>query len=376
MRACFVDSFSDLPGEISQALRAQGNNPFFHGAFLQALEDTGCVSPQTGWNPQHLWLADQNKPVFFLPLYRKSHSWGEFVFDQAWAQAYQRYGVAYYPKWITSIPFTPSLGPRWWCHPEYDEAALLECALAAIMDRLQSGAESSWHLLFSHLPPVVEQQLLVRKDVQFHWHNHGYASFDEFLEQLKSRKRKGLKRERQRVQEQGVSLQRKLGSQLTEADWVDYYGCYANTYHERGAEPYLSLEFFLSIAEPLADQIMMVQGMRQHKMIAAALCFFDKGTLYGRHWGALERVECLHFEACFYQGIEFCIEQGLQRFDPGTQGEHKLLRGFEPVPTQSWHLIAHSAFENAIADYLQAETEQIERYQGLARQHLPYRESS
>lgn len=369
--------FADLPPAVREALSGQDQNPFFNAAFLGALEETGCVSPQRGWYPCHLWIEARGEAVFFMPLYCKSHSWGEFVFDQSWANAYQRHGLRYYPKLLTAIPFTPSLGPRWWVKPGEDEAALWHQAVAHINTMLAEGTGSSWHLLFPQCQqlPWAEVDVLVRKDVQFHWFNQGYQCFDDFLGLMKSRKRKSMRRERSKVAEQGVTLQRRLGTELAEKDWIQFYACYCNTYHERGMEPYLSLEFFLQIWRAQAAQIMMVQALRDEQFIAGAICFYDATTLYGRHWGALQEVDCLHFEACFYQGIEFCIERGLQRFDPGTQGEHKLLRGFEPVPTQSWHWIAHSAFRDAIADFLQAEMQQTERYREHAAEYLPYRSS-
>lgn len=376
MQVRFSEQFSKLPQALIQQLRTQQGNPFCHPDFLHLLEHSGCVGPDQGWWPNHLWIESNQQPVFWLPLYRKSHSWGEFVFDQVWAEAYQRYGLSYYPKWVTAIPFTPSMGPRWWCHPEQDEQELLRLAVAAIHEQLGQGLGSSWHLLFSEQTfDVAGVPLLARKDVQFHWRNHGYENFDGFLAELKSRKRKAIKKERQRVAEQGVELTRVPGVELTESDWVNYFACYANTYQERGMAPYLSLPFFLQLGELMAQQIMMVKAMQGQRMIAAALFFHDQHNLYGRHWGALQPVDCLHFEACFYQGIEFCIEHKLQRFDPGTQGEHKLLRGFEPVITQSLHLIGETRFAQAIEEFLQRETEQIERYQQLASDYLPYRQS-
>lgn len=318
----------------------------------------------------------QGEAVFYLPLYRKSHSWGEFVFDQGWANAYHRHGLDYYPKLVTAIPFTPSPGPRWWVRQDQDASVLWQLAVLYIHALMQSGQASSWHLLFAEAKelPVADDEVLVRRDTQFHWFNQGYQVFDDFLAQMKSRKRKSIKRERARVKEQGVTLKRRMGAELDVKDWHEFYACYCNTYHERGVEPYLSLEFFLKIGVTLADNIMMVQAWRDDGVIAAAICFFDETTLYGRHWGSLQDVDCLHFEACFYQGIEFCIERGLQKFDPGTQGEHKLTRGFEPVVTQSWHWIGHSAFRDAIADFLRAELEHTEQYREEAARLLPFRQ--
>jgi len=375
MQVHIEQSFSNLPLAVQTALSGEGANPFFNAVFLRALEESGCVTPDRGWQPAHLWLELEGAAVFYMPLYLKSHSWGEFVFDQSWANAYHRYGLDYYPKLVTAIPFTPSLGPRWWCQPGLDAARLWSHAQTYISAMLSRGQASSWHLLFAEgdALPITDGNALVRRDTQFHWFNHGYGSFDDFLAQMKSRKRKSLKRERSRVLEQGVELQRRSGEELQEKDWINFYACYCNTYYERGMEPHLTLEFFLQLGQQMGSNIMMVQAYRDNVFIAAAICFFDATTLYGRHWGALQEVDCLHFEACFYQGIEFCIERGLQRFDPGTQGEHKLLRGFEPVTTQSWHWIGRSDFRQAIADFLSAEIAQTERYQEQVIRFLPYR---
>ena len=374
MKVHIERSFDDLPATVKSALCQPGANPFFNSSFLSALEQSECVSPQRGWQPQHLWLEAQGQVQFYMPVYLKVHSWGEFVFDQNWAQAYRRVGLNYYPKLITAIPFTPSLGPRWWCLQPGQEAVCLQAAVDYISGLLDGSQASSWHLLFSNtVPDQLSQSLLARRDTQFHWTNRGYDHFDGFLELLKSRKRKSIRRERAKVAEQGVSLVRKLGTELNQQDWEQFYHCYCNTYHERGMEAYLSMDFFNLIGQSLGDQIMMVQAFRQHRIIASAIFFFDQEVLYGRHWGAVEQVDCLHFEACFYQGIEFCIEKGLQRFDPGTQGEHKLMRGFEPIKTDSLHLIAHGGFHQAIADYVQAESTQVERYHQAATDYLPFK---
>ena len=250
--------------------------------------------------------------------------------------------------------------------------------MAHIGEALAGGQCSSWHLLFARGWPegVDHRHLLPRNDTQFHWFNHGYQRFDDFLAQLKSRKRKNIRRERERVRAQGVELVTREGTELEPEDWQRYYHCYSNTYFVRGQTPYLNLEFFQAIGAARPHQVMMVQAWRGGNMIGAALCFHDDTTLYGRHWGALEDVDCLHFEACFYQGIDYCIRKGLQRFDPGTQGEHKLVRGFEPVQTTSWHWIGHPAFRDAIARYLEWEQRESQRYYEIAGEWLPYKQES
>ena len=366
-------SVAKIPGAIQAEISKLGQNPFFNGRFLQVLEQTGCVSPQAGWEVQHLWLSVDEEPVFFMPLYKKRHSWGEYVFDQFWADAFHRHGLRYYPKWVTCIPFTPSIGPRWWVRLDVDEQWCLQQVFQWLQERMAAGEGSSWHLLFNDRDIQGWPDLAVRKDVQFHWRDQGYSDFEGFLASFKSRKRKGIRRERQRVAEQGVSVQRKRGIDLTQEDWQHFYRCYCQTYHERGMAPYLSQSFFIQIGSHMAQQIVMMLACLGEEPVAAALCFFDNTTLYGRYWGALRKVDCLHFEMCFYQGIEFCLQQGLSRFDPGTQGEHKLLRGFEPVETRSWHYIAHAGFRQAIATFAEQEQSQIEGYQDRANRYLPFK---
>ncbi len=370
-----VNAFSDLPGPLRASLSHPALSPFFNADFIGLLETTGCVNARHGWQPRHLWIEEAGEPVFYLPLYAKSHSWGEFVFDQRWAQFYQDHGQHYYPKWVTCIPFTPSVGPRWWVAAHADETRLMQASLQYLMTHLRSSHTSSWHLLFAdHVPDIpLQQELLPRQDTQFHWFNHEYQHFDDFLARLKSRKRKKIRHERQRVAHQGVSLSVREGNTLTREDWLHFYQCYRSTYNVRGQSPYLTPDFFVAIGSRRAHQIMMVQAHRDDKRIGAALYFHDDTTLYGRHWGALESIDCLHFEACFYQGIDYCIQRGLSRFDPGTQGEHKLLRGFEPVTTTSWHYIAQPAFRRAIADYLDWEKQQTQRYFEAAGAWLPYK---
>lgn len=376
MRIHTAPAFQDLPSALQKALAEPGASPFFNADFLGLLETTGCVNAYTGWRPLHLWIEQDGLPIFYLPIYAKSHSWGEYVFDQRWAQFYEDQGRRYYPKWVSCIPFTPSVGPRWWVAPEKDENSLLGLALNFIGEQLHAGICSGWHLLFADYVPLAIQQsstLLSRHDTQFHWFNQNYASFDDYLARLKSRKRKKIRHERARVAAQGIHLRRKEGHALTVQDWATFYRCYRATYQIRGQTPYLTQHFFEALGNARASQIMMVQALSGDEIVAGALCFHDQTTLYGRYWGALRDIDCLHFEACFYQGMEYCIERGLQRFDPGTQGEHKLLRGFEPVQTTSWHWIADPRFRGAIAHYLDWEKTQNQRYFEAAGSWLPYK---
>lgn len=378
MRLHTVSAFNSLPPAVQDALTVPAANPFFNADFLRLLESCGCITAANGWRARHVWIEQDGEPVFFMPVYEKNHSWGEFVFDQRWAQAYRQHGMPYYPKWVTAIPFTPSVGPRWWLKAGADGAACLRFALEQMQLQLRAGQGSGWHLLFADGLPLGfdSDSLLQRRDTQFHWRNQGYSGFEDFLAQLKSRKRKNIRRERERVRQQGVELRICEGRDLNEADWRQFYRCYENTYQVRGQQPYLNEAFFRQIGAARAHQIMMVQAWRDGRMIGAALCFHDDTTLYGRHWGALEEVEYLHFEACFYQGIDYCIRKGLQKFDPGTQGEHKLLRGFEPVQTNSFHWIAHPEFRAAIARFLEWEQAEAQRYYEAAGEWLPYRKES
>ncbi len=360
------------------------DNPFVQHAYLLALEQSGCVSAETGWQPRHLVLTDEGQAVAVMPSYVKSHSYGEFVFDWGWAEAYERHGLNYYPKLISAIPFSPVTGPRIGVVPDTNFSDVIPTMIDAIQQLALTHNYSSWHLLFpdqalqqAFAELADDDRILHREAVQFHWFNRDYHSFDDFLATFRSARRKNLKRERRRVAEQGVSLYRKTGADISNEDWHGFYHCYVDTYRKRsGHDGYLSREFFDLLRESMAEQLMLVVARSEDEVIAASLFLFDKDTLYGRYWGALQDVSCLHFEACFYQGIEFCIERGLQKFDPGTQGEHKLMRGFEPVKTSSWHWVKDVRFRAAIADFLRHEKRGTDSYQAQAEAFLPYKRSA
>ncbi len=373
-------SIAEIPASLWDGL-FNSDNPFVQHAFLLALEESGCVSAETGWQPAHLVLQDGERAVAVMPLYAKSHSYGEFVFDWGWAEAYERHGLEYYPKLISAVPFSPVTGPRIGVAP----GAVRGTVYAALIDAVQQLAltrnYSSWHLLFPDqglqqaLAQITEDgTILQREAVQFHWFNRDYRRFDDFLATLRSARRKNLKRERRKVAEQGVVLQRKVGAQISAEDWQDFYQCYMATYRKRsGHDGYLNRDFFDLLRHSMAGQLMLVVARKASVTVAASLFLFDNHTLYGRYWGALQEVSCLHFEACFYQGIAFCIERDLQRFDPGTQGEHKLLRGFEPVKSASYHWVKDIRFRSAIADFLRVEKSQMDDYQQQAEMVLPYK---
>jgi len=374
-------SISDIPPSVWNELFAS-ENPFVQHAFLLALEESACVTAQTGWQAQHMMLMDdEGRPLAVMPLYAKNNSYGEFVFDWGWADAYARHGLDYYPKLVTAIPFSPVAGPRIGISADVVESEVIIALLGAIHQLAESHNYSSWHLLFPGLR--LQKALLGMKDegaflhreaVQFHWFNRDYLTFDDFLSTLRSSRRKNLKRERRRVAEQGVSLQRKMGGDISDEEWRGFYHCYMSTYRKRsGHDGYLNYDFFDRLRTSMSDQLMLVVARRDEQIVACSLFLFDSRRLYGRYWGALQDVSCLHFEACFYQGIEFCIERGLGEFDPGTQGEHKLMRGFEPVRSASYHWIADSRFRAAIAEFLDQERRGTREYQQQAETFLPFK---
>ncbi len=339
--------------------------PFLSNAFFDALQGCGAATSATGWQPCHLQVGDS-----WMPLYGRSHSRGEYVFDFSWADAYQRHGLAYYPKLVTAVPFTPVTGPRW------RGGLSAEDIWTGVQKALAEQQASGWHVLFpdeASRERLRELPLVSRQACHFRWFNRDYREFEDFLGTFQSRKRKNLRKERRRVHEQGLTITRHQGGQITAADWAFFYQCYASTYLKRGQLPYLNEAFFSTVGERLADQLMLVLARDGERPVAAALYFFDQTSLYGRYWGCLEERDGLHFELCYYQGIEFAIEQGLATFDPGVQGEHKILRGFEPVITWSLHHLREPAFQRAIADFCREEAEHVNRYREEACQLLPFR---
>ena len=370
-------------GEVAQSdwnSLNQNDYPFTKYQFLSALETSGCVGKDTGWHPRHIVIYQNSKLVAAMPCYRKDHSYGEYVFDWSWAQAYQQNGLDYYPKLVSAIPFTPVPGSRLLCKKTADEALLMRALLAAVQSRAKSAEYSGWHLLFPEaefLKSCTELPLLKREDVQFHWHNHNYQSFDDFLKTLRSSKRKQLRRERRIVADQGIEMRRYSGNQIGTKILESFYICYCQTYLRRsGHSGYLNQRFFEKILESIGDQIMIVLALEDEQPVAASLFLFDSAKLYGRYWGCTTNVDCLHFEACYYQGIEFAIERGLTEFNPGTQGEHKLARGFEPTKTYSLHWLEDQRFQSAPEEFMQRESDYKTEYQMAAREALPFREDN
>jgi len=374
-RADIVGRLADIPAADWDALDAAGN-PFLAHGFLEALEARGCVGGDTGWEPRHLVLRDdQGRLAGAVPRYVKAHSWGEFVFDWGWAQAYARAGLAYYPKHLCAIPFTPVTGPRLLTRagPEQPaQRALLASLLRA--DAVRDGT-SGVHVNFTTTEDQAALEaagFLPRLDCRFLWHNRGFRDFDDFLEGFRSDKRKKVRRERRRVAESGVVFRSLEGHAIPESLWQVIFGFSERTFLRHGNDHYLSAGFLADVARRHPGSVVVELGERDGVPLAAAIFFQGGGTLYGRYWGAAVHEDCLHFEACYYQGIEYCIEHGLERFDPGTQGEHKLARGFEPTLTQSAHWIAHGAFADAVGRYLERERAAVTEYVLDAARHLPF----
>lgn len=347
-------------------------NPTVTAAFLGALESSGSAAPSTGWQALHL-LSEGRAAV---PLYAKSHSYGEYVFDQGWANAAYEGGIRYYPKLVTAVPFTPSAGPRLLRADGDDAAALAGEALEVVRELAARAGASSWHVLFpdeSEAPAWQQAGLLHRLGCQYHWFDRGYGDFDGFLETFRQSRRKTIRRERRIVAGQGVRLQTLDGRELEPFHWQVFIDCYRATYEKRSGHPgYLTTRFFEEIARSMPDSIVMTLATFQGRHVAAALYLKSSDTLYGRYWGALEEFDNLHFEACYYQGIEYCLRRGLRRFDPGAQGEHKIPRGFEPVLTHSFHWLADVRLARAVDDFLGEERETIRRYAIEARELLPF----
>ncbi|QKV20555.1 N-acetyltransferase [Oricola thermophila] len=355
-------------------------NPFISFAFLSALERSGCASAETGWLPQHLTLEDPDGMIVAaLPCYLKSHSQGEYVFDHGWAEAYERAGGQYYPKLQSSVPFTPVTGPRLLVSetvdPKIARRALAD-GLKALTGRLDV---SSAHVTFATETDIATLQdagFLLRTDQQFHFRNEGYANFDDFLASLASRKRKNIRKERQTALSDGINIEWLTGNDLTEGVLDAFYEFYLDTGSRKWGRPYLNRLFYSLIAETMPDDILLVMAKRDGRYIAGAINFIGDDRLYGRHWGCIEHHPCLHFEVCYYQAIEFAIASKLEYVEAGAQGEHKLARGYLPVTTHSAHYIANTGFRKAVANYLEHERNDVERFSDVLASHAPFKKRS
>jgi predicted N-acyltransferase len=378
MRLARLDSLSDIPATEWNAL-VPNQNPFLRHEFLSALERHGCVGEQTGWLPWHLTARNESGRLLgAAPLYLKYNSYGEFVFDWSWAEAYRQQGLSYYPKLVGAIPYTPVTSPRLLLaadqpQPETTARAMVEF----ILEESRRHGLSSIHWLFPtprDLEPLRQQGFLTRLGCQFHWNNRGYRDFQDFLDTLTAKRRKNINRERRLVREAGLEARILSGREVSDAQWRIIHAFYRSTFHRLGGIPTLTLPFFQDIATTLGEYILLVLAFAHGREVASAISFRSADTLYGRHWGCQADYDSLHFEACYYQGLEYCIEKGLQRFEPGAQGEHKIYRGFLPTLTHSAHWIAHPGFRRAIADFLNRETPALRDYAQHWLQHSPYRD--
>ncbi|TKB48328.1 N-acetyltransferase [Ferrimonas sediminicola] len=372
----WLDAIDSIEPPLWDRLFTDGQ-PFLRHGFLAALEASGSVGPASGWTPRHLLVETRRRVVAALPGYLKLHSYGEYVFDWSWARAYEAHGLNYYPKWMSAIPFTPVTGPRLGLAEGVDRQWLL----MGLSDTLKAQGEtlglSGMQWLFpdrdlsDRLSRLGWRQ---RRDIQFHWHNRGYRSFNEFLARLTARKRRGILKERRGCQ--ALVIERFEGEAITDELWRQFLACYRHTYAKRsGHIGYLNLAFFQQLSRrlPQAPLLVMAREADQAHWFAAALYLKEDNALYGRYWGSLRGHKGLHFELCYYQGIDYCIDHGLSRFEAGAQGEHKLARGFEPHWTYSNHLLYHPLFDQAVADAVNQEQRQLDRVMALYRQALPYK---
>lgn len=368
-----VDSLDDIDPAAWHALA--GDNPTLNYHFLSALHATGCAAPDTGWAPRFLLMHRDDKLCGAVPLYLKGHSRGEYVFDQSWADAFRRHGIAYYPKLLSAIPFTPVTGSRLLAHTPQDTALLARAALQ-VARQLDT---SSLHILFPDdrgKQALADAGFLLREGVQFHWENQDYADLDAFLSTMKMDKRKKLRQDRRRVQEAGIHFEHLAGSAITAEVLQFFYRCYVSTYQAHFSKPYLSLAFFERILAEMPENLMIVLAKRGDTPVAVALNLVGGNVMYGRYWGTTEFVSGLHFETCYVQAIEYCIGQRIARFEGGAQGVHKMSRGLTPTPTWSAHWIADARFAEAIADFLAQETAAMDDYIDELSEHAPFRNNN
>ncbi len=355
------------------------DNPFLRYEFLAALENNDCVGPRHGWLPRHLVALEGGLPVGVVPLYLKDNSYGEFVFDWSWAEAYQRAGLPYYPKAVVAIPYTPATGPRILTAPGSDRDSVASALISLAREWSQSEQLSSLHWLFTDPEDtrrLREQGLSLRLGCQFHWHNQGYRDFDDYLDSFNARKRKKVRRERRYVDQAGIEMRIVHGHEASPGELDIMYGFYRSTFDKKWGYATLSRGFFHQIATTMGEQLVLVIASKAAQPVAGAICLRGRNALYGRHWGCNEHYHSLHFEACYYQGIDYCIRHGLRLFEPGAQGEHKISRGFLPVPTWSAHWIAHPGFRGIIDRYLDQEADAMRDYIEELTCRSPFREGA
>ena len=364
MHTAVIQQIKDIPAGTWNSVTGT-DNPFLRFEFLAALENNHCVGEHHGWLPRHIAAYDEDKLVGLAPLYLKDNSYGEFVFDWAWADAWHRAGRPYYPKLVAAIPFTPATGPRLLVSPLADRPRVVKSLIEAALSLTTSTDSSSLHWLFTDKPDtdtLVEHGFMRRTGCHFHWSNQHYRNFDDFLSRLTSRKRKKIRRERRHVEEAGIQMEIVHGSAATEEQWHIMHYFYRTTFEKKSGMPTLSAGFFHEISRTMGDQLVLVFATHQGKAVAGAIMLRGDDALYGRHWGCLQEFHSLHFETCYYQGIEYCIKHGLSLFEPGAQGEHKISRGFLPTLTWSAHWIQDDEFRPVIDRYLLQEHELVVDY--------------
>lgn len=375
MRVRVLDSLADISADTWNRLGGD-QNPFVRHEFLLALETSGCVQPDTGWYPQHLLLEDADQqPVAAAPFYLKSHSYGEYVFDWAWADAYERNGLPYYPKLVSAIPFSPVTGPR--ILATDITPGIVQAMADAARALANETRASSIHWLFTDSVQTAQlagQGCLQRTGFQYHWRNNGYRHFDDFIAEFSSDKRKKVKRDRRRVHEQGIQMEIVEGHAMTPELWKTFYQFYKSTILNHGAIAYLNQEFFIELGRTMPDNIVMVFARRDKRLIAGALNLKGANALFGRYWGSLDHADGLHFETCYYSAIDYCIDKSLGRFEAGAQGGHKLSRGFLPTPTYSAHWLRQPEFSDAVERFLQQEQNGIEYQLDELNERSPFKQ--
>jgi len=366
----FVDNFDSIDEAQFSKLIRKNDAPFIQYSFLKALENSGCVGRDLGWTPKHLVKSNENVLSGFMPMYIKNNSHGEFVFDHSWSYALNRAGRNYYPKLLTAIPFTPCETRK--IITESDANEYVE----KIIEFMEEKNIESWHVLYpdADLKELfLENKLIERFGYKFIWKNKEYKTFNDYLNIFKSRQRKNIKNERKKISDLNITFQIKESDSLTLEDWEEFFKFYKNTYEERLQRPYLNIDFFKEIHKSKKTlKPVIFFALHDDKKIAGSLCFIGNDTLYGRHWGSSFNIDSLHFETCFYQGIEFCIDKKINYFDPGVQGEHKIRRGFEPIRTSSFHYIKENDFRNAIIEFCEKEEVEINRYLKACERYTPF----
>ena len=378
MKVEFAESIKNIEEDIWNKI-VNSDYPFLNYSFLLALEETKCVGEGTGWYPFHLLIKENKEIIALMPMYLKTDSHGEFIFDWSWADAYYRNGMEYYPKLVSAIPFTPASGPRLCSLSEENIPELVRLIKEAIEEISTHLKLSSAHVLlpeYRELEHFMNSGFSLRTSYSFHWFNNNYKRFNDFLNGLTSRQRKNIKKERMKILDQNITIEKIEGKNITETLWNDFFNFYQVTYLKRGMSPYLNLDFFLKLTEIFPDNLLLVvaKDLKNNKPVAGALNFYDSKVLYGRYWGCLEQYDSMHFECCYYQGIEYCIEKGINKFDPGVQGEHKIKRGFLPIETYSAHWIKDTRFRKAIDNFLIEERANILDYKERCKSLLPFKD--